>query len=367
VDNDCDGDANELTNTIHAGDACTAAAQGTCANGTRACFGTNLVCNASSAGTEVCDPTPSKDENCNGTANENCPCNQGDTRTSPPCGQGICRRTVNQTCDLAGAWGPACTPGAAGTESCNTLDDDCDGVVNNGLTKDETCGFGACQRTQTQTCSAAGIWSPACVSGAAASEVCDGLDNNCNNQTDENLCLNPPNTQCYPAGAGTCDPVARRCVFNAYPLPHACDLDNRPCSDDQCNPNGNCINIGPCPVNQAPKIVVAPAFTTTSGGQTRTVTFAFGDQRVKLDASQSTDVNQGDTLRYTWTQINSTAATAIRNPSGSNQPVFEFTAPPAQLGKSITAQIQVTVSDGSDSVTSIIYVVIGPACTTLGL
>ncbi|MDD1652190.1 MAG: hypothetical protein LUO86_04060 [Methanomicrobiales archaeon] len=43
------------------------------------------------------------------------------------------------------------------TEVCNNVDDDCDGAVDEGLTRQTSCGVGACAATGTETC-AAGVW-----------------------------------------------------------------------------------------------------------------------------------------------------------------------------------------------------------------
>jgi len=78
---------------------------------------------------------------------------------------------------------PAVHPGAA--ESCNSIDDDCDGTTDEGV------------RNRCGTC------------GPEPPEVCDGIDNNCNGETDEgvrNLC-----GTCGPEPPEVCDGIDNNC------------------------------------------------------------------------------------------------------------------------------------------------------------
>ncbi|PYT11360.1 MAG: hypothetical protein DMF51_15730 [Acidobacteria bacterium] len=146
----------------------------------------------------VCD---GKDHDCDGVADytqTGCDCLNGSTRS---CGTdvGACEFGT-ETC-VSGAWG-ACVGGVGPhTEVCNGLDDDCDGQVDEGLGT-TTCGVGACTRT-VQNC--VGGVSQTCTPGTPAAEICNGIDDDCDGQVDEEL----GTTTC---GVGACVRTVPTCV-----------------------------------------------------------------------------------------------------------------------------------------------------------
>ena len=98
------------------------------------------------------------------------------------CGTGACRR--NGVGCVNGV-PQSCTPGMPMPETCNGLDDDCNGSVDDGLGT-ATCGIGACLRT-VNNCSGGTLQQ--CVPRSPITETCNGLDDNCNGQIDEGLAL----------------------------------------------------------------------------------------------------------------------------------------------------------------------------------
>jgi MYXO-CTERM domain-containing protein len=159
---------------------------------------------ASSTNYEKCNGL---DDNCNALVDEDFP------DKGQPCDDGkagVCRGTGVRVCNAAGD-GTVCQitnpGGAASPEVCNGLDDDCDGLVDDG----GVCAF----------CS-------------PSPEVCNGLDDDCNGLTDD-----APLDADQPCGLslGECAPGLTSCVAGQLgcsgaigPQPEACNG-----LDDDCD------------------------------------------------------------------------------------------------------------------------------------
>jgi hypothetical protein len=117
---------------------------------------------------EICD---GKDNDCDGVADEG-------FATGGPCSVGVggCQRTGTLVCTADGS-GTQCsaTAGAPQTEICNSVDDDCDGTVDEGFDQDgdgyTTCG-GDCADTVASV-------------HPGAVEVFNGVDDDCNGRIDD--------------------------------------------------------------------------------------------------------------------------------------------------------------------------------------
>jgi len=88
-----------------------------------------------------------------------------------------------------------CTAVTPTAESCNKIDDDCDGQTDEGFVYDDggttkvlgkPCGGGACVGGEV-VCNEDGSAAVCSTGGKNAKEICDFVDNNCNGQTDEDL------------------------------------------------------------------------------------------------------------------------------------------------------------------------------------
>jgi len=154
-------------------------------------------------GGNTCDPTAGATaEICDNIDNDcDSQTDEGLTQATS-CGVGACAgNTGTETCS-AGVWGGnTCDPTAGATaEICDNIDNDCDSQTDEGLTQATSCGVGACAgNTGTETCSA-GVWggNTCDPTAGATAEICDNIDNDCDNQTDEGL------TQATSCGVGAC-------------------------------------------------------------------------------------------------------------------------------------------------------------------
>ncbi len=94
-------------------------------------------------------------------------------------------------------------PGA--TEVCDGVDNDCDSSVDEDYIETSTsCGVGECSANGLLQC-IAGSEVDSCTAGTPSAEVCDGLDNDCDDLIDENL----GSTTC---GIGKCQVTIQNCI-----------------------------------------------------------------------------------------------------------------------------------------------------------
>jgi hypothetical protein len=193
IDDDCDGQTDEGYTDLNT--SCSAGLGACLRFGFKVCSanGSNTVCNAVAGpqATEICD---SIDNDCNGQTDENAAWN---TKGQPcTLGQGVCQVTGVNVCNASGS-GLVCsqqppTP-AVSTEAglCNGLDDDCDGSPDEDFAlKGQVCmvGQGVCRNFGNYVCSAngAGVECNA-TPGTGGTETCDLLDNDCDGQVDEDF------------------------------------------------------------------------------------------------------------------------------------------------------------------------------------
>ena len=228
LDDDCDGAVDEAFPTLDT--PCEEGAGACLRRGVQRCApdGRDVVCSAEAAAAqnERCNGI---DDDCDGRTDEAFP------QLGAICavGEGRCRNTAVFVCDDA-AEGVLCgaTAGEAVAEQCNGLDDDCDGETDEtyaNLGAVCSVGDGACQRFGVQACAEDQAQTQCSASpGDPAAEVCNGIDDDCDGAEDENH----PNvgTGCT-VGVGLCR-RAGILVCGDDPLdPLVCDAPAAPPAD----------------------------------------------------------------------------------------------------------------------------------------
>ncbi|MBN1771592.1 MAG: hypothetical protein JXB32_10040 [Deltaproteobacteria bacterium] len=264
VDDDCDGETDEDFD-------CAAGAPVAC---TTACGSTGTgTCSVECRLPATADCTPpveacnGLDDDCDGETDEEQACVPGEalacTTTCRTAGTGVC----SDLCLPPTA--AECVPPA---ETCNGLDDDCDGTADDGF----PCLAGSAVSCTTRCGSVGtGVCSPLCELPTPASctpplEACNGRDDDCDGITDEELPCRPGETlpcttTCGTVGTGICS------VLCELPTPAACTPPAESCNriDDDCD--GATDETFPC---VAGELVSCPTSCGTSGSGTCTSTCA---------------------------------------------------------------------------------------------
>ncbi len=222
VDDDCDGVPDDLEPL-----PCDTGEPGRCAPGTAACAEGEPVCVPDEApGDEVCNGA---DDDCDGVADEGEPGAGADCDTGAA---GVCALGAT-VCEGGEVGCAAVLP--AGDEICNGLDDDCDGMPDEGLGGGAVCvtGLPGVCGAGTEVCAAGGT---ECQPDAdPTDEACDGLDNDCDGQTDEDV---PAEGElCAGDLPGECARGRSRCVGGQYGCQGEVEPEAEVCNglDDDCD------------------------------------------------------------------------------------------------------------------------------------
>ncbi|NUN15853.1 MAG: thrombospondin type 3 repeat-containing protein [Myxococcales bacterium] len=173
LDNDCD---NEIDEDFGIGEAC---GEGACAGGAIECLDLNTtVCSTSTGGSNPQTGTAEKcnsiDDNCNGQIDEG-------FGIGTPCGKGIC---AGGAIECLTEDSTVCSTETGGSkqkqlpfEYCNGLDDNCDGIIPELENDLDVDGYPVCDGDCDDTNAKI---------NPEAEEICDFVDNDCNGIVDDN-------------------------------------------------------------------------------------------------------------------------------------------------------------------------------------
>ncbi len=229
LDDDCDGRVDE--GGPGEGDDCDTGEQGICAAGTTACQQGELACDPIER-RALRDTCNGLDDDCDGaTDEEGASGERCDTGAEGVCGPG------REQC-VGGA--PTCVADVeAGPEVCNGIDDDCDGTPDEG----DPGGGGGCPTDLLGVC---GVGVERCSGGAItcvatvepSAERCNGLDDDCDGSTDEAFpdlgdACTVGTGACERASTRVCGPDSQSTVCDASAGNGAAELCNG--ADDDCD------------------------------------------------------------------------------------------------------------------------------------
>ncbi|MBD3252798.1 hypothetical protein GF386_03645 [Candidatus Pacearchaeota archaeon] len=271
-DNDCDGDVDEdLTLETYCG-------VGACSDNT----GVQTCVNGEWVG-DTCDPyegaTDEKcdgkiDDDCDGAVDEGCNCINNETKD---CGSNIgeCKKGT-QTC-INGQWSECENVIPPIHEICDAKDNDCDGLIDENLTRPTTCGVGVCSgNTGFETCTY-GVWGDnTCYPYEGASEeLCNGINDDCDGSIDEGCACLEGETQICGVDIEPCtkgiqycgiDGKWGECTGGIQPTDEECNQIDDDCDGNvdeglkdcstsgDCIPNWNCTEWGPCINNKKSRL-----------------------------------------------------------------------------------------------------------------
>jgi hypothetical protein len=247
VDDDCNGLVDEGLGTITCGVGACQVTQPSCAGGQP------QLCVPGAPSAEICDGL--LDDDCDGVVDDGCECVNGSaqgcyTGAAATANVGACHGGM-QTCSL-GHWGACAGEVTPAAETCDGLDNDCNGQVDEGLGT-VSCGQGVCLAT---VASCANGQAQVCSPGQPSAEACDGLDNDCDGVVDDGAaascaaranstasCSASACVYACNAGFGNCDGAAANgCELNLTSDANNCGSCGHVCGLGWSCAAGACVN-----------------------------------------------------------------------------------------------------------------------------